>query len=273
MPKSLRFKRLCPDTNVIVDLALLYEKGERVFINVNNTGEKTLFRVKQHALDIQNLQNYLNNNKIELIITPQVMFELQFRTPTVDQNGNKVEIDPKVAHFEKLKDIALEYIPKMPQIKVARILPDRRWNYNEFTEKLADEYVYQHIFAKNKNGNTPSDAIIVAQATGLHIDFITRDRHFLKQHVMSSVTNAEKIHLTNISFGNHPTKVIPFEDLDNIMSKKTDFGLKTKDNFNQNVPICQCAYMGYYEYLEDKKLEEENLVAWMNKHLENTKEI
>lgn len=273
MPRSLRFKRLCPDTNIIIALALLYEKGERVFINTNIAGDSTLFRVKQYALDIQNLQKYIDNNKIELIITPQVMHELQFRKATIDENGNKVELDQETILQEKLKDIALEYIPKMPQIKVARILPDRRWNYKEFTEKLADEYVFQHIFAKNKNGNTPSDAIIVAQATGLHIDFITRDRHFLKQHVMSSVTNAEKIHLTNKTFGNHPTKVIPFEDLDNIMSKKTDFGVKTKDNFKQNTPICPCAYMPFDEYLEDKKLELENLVAWMNKHLDKSKEL
>ena len=35
MTKVIKFKRLCVDTNVIMGLALLYERGEKEFIDTN----------------------------------------------------------------------------------------------------------------------------------------------------------------------------------------------------------------------------------------------
>ncbi|MBR2053190.1 MAG: hypothetical protein IKK20_01825 [Clostridia bacterium] len=274
MAKMNKFKRLCADTNVVIGLALLYEKGERAFINTNIAGRNTRQTLKQYAEDIATLQHYIDKGVVQLVIPPQVMFELRFREKTIDENGNNVELSPETVAREKLKDLTLEYLQKMPTIKVARILPQRKIIFEQFTQRLADEYVNTYrIFERNKMGKTPSDAIIMAQVSALGIDFLSRDQHFHHKHYLAKCSKAEKISIANKNLGGRSTKVIAIDDLESVLHHKTEHGVALQKTFKDNQPIAQCAYMNYDEYLQDKALERQNHMEWLRKYTETPKEL
>ena len=270
MAKMNRFKRLCADTNVLIGLALLHQRGERVFIDTNIAGRNSRPVLKQYAEELKTLQKYIENHRIQLVIPPQVMFELRFREKPSDES----ELSPETVARQKLKDLTLEYLEKFPQIKIVRILPQRKAIFEQYTERLADEYVNTYrIFERNAMGKTPSDATIMAQTSALGIDFLSRDQHFHKMHYLAKCSRAEKIALANKSLGGRPTKVIDIAELDGIMTTHSEKGLVPKKSFKDNTPIADCAYMSYNEYLEDKTLEHKNHMAWLQKHTSPTQDM
>ena len=275
MAKMNKFKRVCADTNVLIGLALLAERGERTFISANIAGKSNRYANKQYAEDIKALQNFIDAKSIELVLPPQVMYELQYREKEFDENGNKVDLTKEAIALQNLKDLTLEYLKKHPGIKVARILPNRKEQFFKNSEMLANEYVNTyHIFEPNNMGNVPSDATIIAQVTSLGLDFLTRDQHFHSKHYLSSKSKAEKIAISNKNLGNqYPTKILNFQDLQSEFINKTAYGdIRKKKYFNDNTPIANCTYMDYNEYLEDRALERKNHMAWIQKHTSPTQD-
>lgn len=253
MTKVIKFKRLCVDTNVIMGLALLYERGEKEFIDTNLTSGSSLTVLKQYAEDLKNLQKRIDNRQVQVVLTPQVMRELKFREFDVDLKGNPIALKPETILRHKLKDLTLEYLQKMPKIKIAKISPQRKQIFDLFTERLATEYVDTfHIFEKNAMGNLPSDARIMAQVTALGMDFVTRDKHFKAKHYLSDYSKADKIAMTNSNMGGYKTKVIEIKELDSVMTNKS---AGPKKYFKENTPIAECTYIPYAEYLQNKPLE------------------
>lgn len=253
MTKVIKFKRLCVDTNVIMGLALIYERGEKEFIDTNLASGSSLSALKQYAEDLKALQKYIDKHRIQIVLTPQVMHELKFREFDVDSKGNAIELKPETRLRQKLKDLTLDYLKKMPNIKIAKISPHRKKIFETFTERLATEYVDTfHIFEKNTMGNLPSDARIMAQVTALGMDFITRDNHFKSKHYLSDYSKADKIAITNNNMGGYKTKVIEITELDSVMTNK---GAEPKKYFKENTPIAECGYFSYEEYLNNKPLE------------------
>ena len=47
------------------------------------------------------------------------MYELNFRAKEVDSHGNKIELDKETIARQNLKNLALEYLQRMPKIKIA----------------------------------------------------------------------------------------------------------------------------------------------------------
>ncbi|MBR3790333.1 MAG: hypothetical protein IKK20_00815 [Clostridia bacterium] len=72
-----KFKRVCADTNVLIALALLAERGERTFISANIAGKSNRYANKQYAEDIKALQNFIDAKSIELVLPPQVYQAMQ----------------------------------------------------------------------------------------------------------------------------------------------------------------------------------------------------
>ena len=248
-----KFKRLCVDTNIIMDLALLYFRGETEFIDTNVAGKGNIFNIKQYAEDIANLQKYIENHAVEIVLVPQVMYELNYRDKEVDKNGNKVELGKLEIARQKRKELALEYLKIIPEIKIAKILPEREQIFYQYSERLANEYVHSfHIFAPNKQNNLPSDALIMAQVTALGIDFLTRDNHFKRTHYLSDKSRAEKIYMTNNNMGGRTTKLIEISELDYILNNRNGSKVYPKRYFKENVPLVNCEYITYDDYLTSK---------------------
>ena len=61
MAKMNKFKRLCADTNVLIGLALLYQRGQREFIDTNIAGRNSRPALKQYAEELKTLQKYIEN--------------------------------------------------------------------------------------------------------------------------------------------------------------------------------------------------------------------
>lgn len=253
MANLKKFKRLCVDTNIIMDLALLYFRGETEFIDTNVAGKGNIFNIKQYAEDIANLQKYIEKHAVEIVLVPQVMYELNYRDKEVDKNGNKVELGKLEIARQKRKELALEYLKIIPEIKIAKILPDREQIFYQYSERLANEYVHSfHIFAPNKQNNLPSDALIMAQVTALGIDFLTRDNHFKRTHYLSDKSRAEKIYMTNNNMGGRTTKLIEISELDYILNNRNGSKVYPKRYFKENVPLVNCEYITYDDYLTSK---------------------
>lgn len=265
MAKHLKFKRLSVDTNIIMALGLLYFRGEREFINTNLAGGSTPTAQKQYAEDIETIQKFIDSRRIEVVLTPQVIYELTFREKEVDDKGNPIKLKPDVIANQKIKDLALEYLSLMPKVKIARMLPNREEFFRPYCERLAYEYVHSyHIFGINKKGNLPSDAIIMAQTTALGMDFVTRDNHFKAKHYSSDYSKAEKIAITNHNFGSRKTKVFSVNEVSEILTNSTH---GPKRYFEENTPLFDCIYLNYDEYLADKALQKQNYRAWQAKYM------
>lgn len=263
-----RFKRLSADTNVIIGLALLSEKGKKGFIDANIAGGGSKFAAAQYAEDLKMLEKFIRSNSVQLVLTPQVLYELEYRKRGTGEKGKTKGITPQVQISQELKDIALRYLEDMPQIKIARVYPHRQAAFDKFTQRLADEYVMHHIFDKNKNNNAPSDAIIMAQSSMIGMDFVTRDAHFTtKKHVMSDYSKAEKIYLTNQSFG-LDAKVIAFPELEPTMTTRFGASQQAKKRFKTDKSFAKCAFYSLKEYREDRALEESDPEAYAEKYAE-----
>lgn len=257
MVQTNKYKKLSVDTNIVIGLALLYLRGEKELINNNLAGGGSKIANKQYAEDIKLLQTYVDKRHIQIVLTPQVMYELTYKAKNVDEHGNTTELSKEDLAWQNLKNLALEYLERMPKIKIAKIARHCQAEFNEDTEFLVDEYVnHYHIFEKNKKGNAPSDARIMAQATVLGLDFITRDHHFTSLSPCSKKSRAEKIYMTNCTYSDDtPTKVIPLSELESTMSNIGNHGqLVRKKYFQENNTDIDYSLLSYEEYVNDRHL-------------------
>lgn len=256
MVKTTSFKKLSVDTNIVIGLALLYLRGEKEFIDTNIASGGNKITIKQYAEDLKYLQHCIDKHHIQVIITPQVMYELNFRAKEVDSHGNKIELEKETIVLQNLKNLALEYLQRMPKIKIAQIPTNQQDKFITFTERLVIEYVDTFkIFLRNLMGNIPSDARIIAQTTALAVDFISRDNHFHNKNPYEKHSKAEKLAMTNKNLGGHPTKVIALCDLESEMTNiGTRGGLIAKKHFEENKSAVKFNLSSYAEYLDNKQL-------------------
>lgn len=254
MTKTTSYKRLSVDTNIVIGLALLYLRGEKEFIDINLASGGSKNAIKQYAEDLKFLQHSIDKHKIQVVITPQVMYELNYRKQEFDPDGNPTELNKEDIVNNNLKKLSLEYLERMPKVKIAKISVNDRQEFRDRIERLMKAYDYHHIFERNLKGNSPSDARIIAQTSILGLDFISRDNHFNYLHPYSKCSKAEKLAKTNNREG-YKTKVIALCDLESTMSNiSSRGGLIAKKHFEETKSAVEYSLLSYEEYLNDRHL-------------------
>ena len=254
MVKTTNFKILSVDTNIVIGLAVLYLRGEKEFIDINLASGGSKHAIKQYAEDLKFLQHCIDKHKILVIITPQVMYELNYRKQELDHDGNPVELSKEDIVHHNLKNLSLEYLERMQKVKIVKISAKDRPEFKDRVERLMKAYDNRHIFERNLKGYSPSDARIFAQTSILGVDFISRDNHFNYLHPHSKCSKAEKLSKTNNKQG-YKTKVIALCDLESTMSNiGSRGGLVAKKHFEAPKSAVEYSLLSYAEYLNDRQL-------------------